>query len=85
MLVKSIVRKTLGIKRYVVKSVFQTHSRLKPMRDFAWMLRRHEEGIAMKRFSNGAVEGMNNKAKSSATDATVSARQAPTSPRCTTA
>jgi transposase len=43
-----------------------THSRLKPMRDFAWMLRRHEEGILSyfdERISNGAVEGMNNKAK----------------------
>lgn len=43
-----------------------THSRLKPMRDFAWMLRRHEEGILNyfdERISNGAVEGMNNKAK----------------------
>lgn len=43
-----------------------THSRLKPMRDFAWMLRRHEDGILAyfdERISNGAVEGMNNKAK----------------------
>lgn len=43
-----------------------THSRLQPLRDFAWMLRRHEEGILNyfdERISNGAVEGMNNKAK----------------------
>lgn len=43
-----------------------THSRLKPMRDFAWMLRRHEEDILNyfdEPISNGAVEGMNNKAK----------------------
>jgi len=43
-----------------------THSRLKPMRDFAWIVRRHEEGILAffeERISNGAVEGMNNKAK----------------------
>lgn len=43
-----------------------THSRLQPMRDFAWMLRRHEEDILNyfdERISNGAVEGMNNKAK----------------------
>lgn len=43
-----------------------THSRLKPMRDFAWMLRRHEEDILNyfdQPISNGAVEGMNNKAK----------------------
>lgn len=43
-----------------------THSRLEPMRDFAWMLRRHEEDILNyfnMRITNGAVEGMNNKAK----------------------
>lgn len=43
-----------------------THSRLKPMRDFAWMVRRHEEEILnflKKRITNGVVEGMNNKAK----------------------
>jgi len=36
------------------------------MRDFAWMVRRHEEGI-LNYFkipiSNGIVEGLNNKAK----------------------
>ena len=39
---------------------------LEPMRDFAWMLRRHEEGIVSYfdlRIDNGLVEGMNNKAK----------------------
>lgn len=43
-----------------------THSRLKPLRDFAWMLRRHEEDLLNYfelRIDNGAVEGMNNKAK----------------------
>ena len=43
-----------------------THSRLKPLRDFAWMLRRHEEGILAyfdQRISNGLVEAMNNNAK----------------------
>lgn len=43
-----------------------THSRLEPMRDFAWMLRRHEENILTyfdERISNGIVEGLNNKAK----------------------
>ena len=43
-----------------------THSRLKPMRDFAWMLRRHKENILTyfkARIDNGAVEGMNRKAK----------------------
>ncbi|MGB9743627.1 MAG: transposase, partial [Minisyncoccales bacterium] len=44
-----------------------THSRLKPLRDFAYLLRRHEEGIVAwtrLRISNGALEGMNNKIKS---------------------
>lgn len=43
-----------------------THSRLEPMRDFAWMLRRHEDNILTyfeERISNGIVEGLNNKAK----------------------
>lgn len=43
-----------------------THSRLKPLRDFAWMLRRHQEGILAYfdcRIDNGAVEAMNNNAK----------------------
>lgn len=43
-----------------------THSRLKPLRDFAWTLRRHEQDILNyfeMRIHNGAVEGMNNKAK----------------------
>lgn len=43
-----------------------THSRLKPMRDFAWMLRRHQENILtyfQLKITNGAVEGLNNKAK----------------------
>jgi transposase len=43
-----------------------THSRIKPIRDFAWMLRRHEEGILNYfdlRIDNGSVEAMNNNAK----------------------
>lgn len=43
-----------------------THSRLKPMRNFAWMLRRKEENILSyfdMPISNGSVEGLNNKAK----------------------
>jgi transposase len=43
-----------------------THSRLKPLREFAWMLRRHEEGILSYfdlRIDNGIVEAMNNNAK----------------------
>lgn len=43
-----------------------THSRLGPMREFAWMLRRHQEDL-MNYFRmpihNGTVEGLNNKAK----------------------
>lgn len=43
-----------------------THSGIEPMRDFAWMLRRHEAGILAyfdHRIDNGAVEAMNNNAK----------------------
>jgi len=43
-----------------------THSRIKPLRDFAWLLRRHEEGILAYfdlRIDNGATEAMNNNAK----------------------
>jgi transposase len=43
-----------------------THSRLQPMRNFAWMLRRHEDGILNwfeVPIDNGAVEAMNNNAK----------------------
>jgi len=43
-----------------------THSRLKPMRDFAWLIRRHEENILSyfkMPIHNGSVEGLNNKAK----------------------
>ena len=43
-----------------------THSRLKPLRDFAWLLRNHEEGVLnyfKMKITNGIVEGLNNKAK----------------------
>lgn len=43
-----------------------THSGIEPMREFAWMLRRHESGILAyfdHRIDNGAVEAMNNNAK----------------------
>lgn len=43
-----------------------THSRLKPIRDFAWILRRHEENILsyfIEPIHNATVEGLNNKAK----------------------
>lgn len=59
---------TKGWARRFLKKWFwwATHSRLKPMRDFAWLLRRHETDILNYfdlRIDNGAVEGMNNKAK----------------------
>ena len=43
-----------------------THSRLEPMRKFAWLVRNHEEGIlsySTMPIDNGAVEAMNNNAK----------------------
>ena len=46
--------------------IWAMESKIKPMQDFALLLKRHEEGIltyfAMP-ISNGAVEGLNNKAK----------------------
>ncbi len=41
-----------------------THSRIEPLRDFVWMLRRHWDGVmawTRTRTSNSALEGMNNK------------------------
>ena len=60
--------KTMGWAARFLKKWFwwATHSRLKPMRDFAWMLRRHEQGLLnyfRLRIDNGKVEGLNNKAK----------------------
>jgi transposase len=43
-----------------------THSRLKPMRNFAWTLRNHQEGVLawfLVPLDNGATEAMNNNAK----------------------
>jgi transposase len=43
-----------------------THSRLAPMREFAWMMRRNEHDILnyfRMPIDNGTVEGLNNKAK----------------------
>jgi len=43
-----------------------THSRLEPMRQFAWMVRDHQEEILNYfhlRITNATVEGLNNKAK----------------------
>ena len=60
-------RRPAWAKHYLDKWFWwATHSGLQPMRDFAWMLRRHEEDL-MNYFrspiSNGIVEGLNNKAK----------------------
>lgn len=43
-----------------------THSRLEPIRNFAWVVRRHEDDILnyfRMPIDNGTVEGLNNKAK----------------------
>ncbi|MGD8900684.1 MAG: ISL3 family transposase [Desulfobacterales bacterium] len=43
-----------------------THSRLQPIRKFAWMIRRHEDNILSYfklLITNASVEGLNNKAK----------------------
>ena len=54
-------------KRFLKKwFCWATHSRLKPLRDFAWTIRRHEDHIlnyVEMPVTKGAVEGMNNKAK----------------------
>ena len=54
-------------KRYLTHWFWwATHSRLPPLRNFAWMLRRHERDILnyfRMPIDNGTVEGLNNKAK----------------------
>jgi transposase len=54
-------------KRYLKRWFWwATHSRLAPMRDFAWLVRRHENDILnyfRMPIDNGTVEGLNNKAK----------------------
>jgi transposase len=54
-------------KKYLDQWFFwATHSRLKPIRDFAWMIQRHQDDILnyfKARIDNGAVEALNNKAK----------------------
>jgi len=72
-LLKELFRKLWSYKRkgWAARYLKQwfwwaTHSRLKPLRDFAWMLRNHEEGILAYfdlRIDNGIVEAMNNNAK----------------------
>lgn len=55
-------------KRYLQQWFWwATHSRLKPLRDFAWLLRRHADGVLAwfdVPLDNGATEAMNNNAKS---------------------
>ena len=58
----------VGWARRYLKQWFwwATHARLPPLRDFAWMLRRHEAGVLnyfRMPINNGTVEGLNNKAK----------------------
>jgi len=60
-------RNPVWAKHYLDKWFWwATHSRLKPMRDFAWMLRRRQNDL-LNYFNapidNGIVEGLNNKAK----------------------
>lgn len=54
-------------KKYLKKWFWwATHSRLAPMQEFAWMVRRHEDDILnyfQMPIDNGTVEGLNNKAK----------------------
>jgi transposase len=54
-------------KRFLTKWFWwATHSRVKPMRDFAWLLRHHQDGVlnySNMKITNGIVEGLNNKAK----------------------
>jgi transposase len=60
--------KTIGWACKYLKQWFwwATHSRLEPMRKFAWMIRRHEKHILSYfklPINNASVEGLNNKAK----------------------
>ena len=60
-------RNPVWAKHYLDKWFWwATHSRLQPIRDFAWMLRRRQDDL-LNYFNapidNGTVEGLNNKAK----------------------
>jgi len=60
--------KTVGWANRFLKQWFwwATHSRLEPIRKFAWMIRRHEDNILSYfklPITNASVEGLNNKAK----------------------
>ncbi|MFU8842070.1 MAG: ISL3 family transposase [Nitriliruptoraceae bacterium] len=54
-------------RKYLTKWFWwATHSRMPPLREFAWMLRRHEDGVLAyfdHRIDNGAVEALNGSAK----------------------
>ena len=60
-------RRPSWAKRYLDQWFWwATHSRLQPMRDFAWMLRRRQDDLLnyfRLPINNGTVEGLNNKAK----------------------
>jgi transposase len=55
------------LKRFLTRWFWRaTHSRFKPMRDFAWTLRNYREDLLNYfnlRIDNGAVEGISNKGK----------------------
>jgi len=60
--------KTIGWATKYLKQWFwwATHSRLDPIRKFAWMIRRHQDNILSYfklPINNASVEGLNNKAK----------------------
>ncbi len=60
---KTVVWATKYLKQWFW---WATHSRLEPIRKFAWMIRRHEENILSYfelPITNASVEGLNNKAK----------------------
>ncbi|MBW2149986.1 MAG: ISL3 family transposase [Deltaproteobacteria bacterium] len=61
----SMGKKPISFPLITVLAFWATHSRIKALRDFAWMLRRHEQGILAYfdlRIDDGAVEAMNNPA-----------------------
>ena len=60
--------KTIGWAARFLKNwyLWATQSRLKPLCDFAWMLRRHEQGLLnyfKLRIDKGMVDGLDNKVK----------------------
>jgi transposase len=61
------LRRRAEAEKYLKKWFWwATHSRLKPLRDFAWLLRHHVTDVLhwfKVPISNGSVEAMNNNAK----------------------